>query len=191
MSRRVTCVIVGVLLLVAGFAARAQRPRDHPYLEGPEGPYHGRVVDAETGSPLAGAVVVAVWSRERVLPFQSSIVFHAVREVLTGSDGAWVLDGRDVEARAPDRTLLPSFDVYYPGYAAITSGVFTRFGGSETGDMAAGGTVRLPRLQTREDRRLRFPMIPATPKPFGDVPNLMRLINIERASLGLEPLYGE
>ncbi len=191
MSRRAAHMGLGPLILLAALLMAPQPGRGQPYLEGYRGPYHGRVVDAETGRPLAGAVVVAVWSRERLLPFHSSTVFHAVREALTGPDGTWVLDGRDVEEHAPARTLPPSFDVYYPGYAAITSGAFTRFGGSEIGDMAAGGTVRLPRLRTREDRRLRFPLVPDTPRPFRDVPNLMRLINIERANLGLEPLYGE
>ncbi len=59
------------------------------------------------------------------------------------------------------------------------------------GDIRAGGTVRLPRLRTREERRLYFPGLPDTPTPFKDMPNLMRLINTERASLGVGLLYGE
>jgi hypothetical protein len=180
-----------VLLVGLALPALAQRPREHPYLEGPEGPYHGRVVDAETGQPLAGAVAVVVWSRERILPLHSSTVFHAVREALTGPDGTWVLDGRDVEMRAPPQTYPPSLDVYYPGYAAITSNVFIKSGGALIGDLVAGGTVRLPRLRVREERRRGFGLVPDTPTPFKDVPNLMRLINVERARLGYEPLYGD
>ena len=30
----------------------------------PSGPYSGRVVDAETGQPIAGAAVIATWIRE-------------------------------------------------------------------------------------------------------------------------------
>jgi hypothetical protein len=188
MRRCVACVTVGVLLLVAGVSARAQRPRDHPYLEGPEGPYHGRVVDAETGSPLAGAVVVAVWSRERVLPFHLSTVFHAAREALTGPDGTWVLDGRDVEERAPARTLPPSFDAYYPGYAAITSTIFIKSGGSEVGDVAAGGTVRLPRLGSRQERELVIAGLPPVYISWEQVPTFLRLVNVERHRLGLDPV---
>ncbi len=192
--RRVTPRLVSAalgVLLVVGPQAVAQRVRDHPYLEGPEGPYHGRVVDAETGQPLAGAVVVLVWSRVRILPFHSSTVFHAVRETLTGSDGSWVLDGRDVEDRAPARTYPPSLDAYFPGYSAITSIIFTKSGGSLIGNIAAGGIVRLPPLRTREERRSGFGLVPDTPTPFKDVPNLMRLINVELVSLGLQPQYGD
>ena len=41
------------------------------YLDRPRGPYRGQVVDAETKAPLAGAVVVALWRRDRVYPVHS------------------------------------------------------------------------------------------------------------------------
>jgi hypothetical protein len=39
-----------------------------------------------------------------------------------------------------------------------------------------------------KDRHLAFPAMPGTPNLFRDVPNLMRLINIERKNLGLGPM---
>lgn len=185
-------LITGVFaVLLFALPAMAQRFGDLPYLEGPQGPYHGRVVDAKSGEPIAGAVVVARWSRNRILPFHSSAVFYAVRETLTGPDGTWSLDGRDVEMRAPAQTYPPSFDVYYPGYAAITSNIFIKSGGALVGDEAKGGTVRLPRLRSREERLSGLPLLPDTRTPFKDVPNLMRLTNIELVSLGLQPRHGD
>src|SRR5262245_56718478 len=79
------------------------------YLEGYQGPYRGRVVDAETKEPIAGAAVVAVWMRDKVYPLHSTHVFYAAREVLTAAEGAFEIDEKELERNAPSRTLKPHF----------------------------------------------------------------------------------
>jgi hypothetical protein len=157
------------------------------YLQGYQGPYRGRVVDAETKEPIAGAVVVAIWSRERVEPLITRIVFHAAREVLTGPDGSFVLEAKDIEESAPRRTLPPYFEVFFPGYASLRSLIFGRRGFLQ-GRFETGITVGLPRPTNRKERldNLVRPFS-FSETPFKDVPHLMRLANQERRSLGLEP----
>jgi hypothetical protein len=133
---------------------------------------------------------VAYWPRDRIYPFHSVMEHYAVREVLTGADGTFEIDAREIEERAPRRTLYPEFLIFMPGYGSFprlqkapigfTGGIFE----------GMGTVVELRRLETREQRRRQLFWINAgsfTDKPFKDMPALMRRINEERDSIGLSP----
>jgi hypothetical protein len=117
---------------------------------------------------------------------------YAVREVVTGADGVFVIDAREIEERAPKRTWYPEFLIFIPGY-----GSFPRLQRAPTGFMGgvfegAGAVVELSRLESREDRRSNLYWITPnsfTDKPFTELPQLMRKINDERGWLGLSPLH--
>ena len=57
----------------------------------PSGPYRGRVVDAETKQPLAGAAVLAVWRWGGPGLGHPSEGFHDALEVLTDANGEFVV----------------------------------------------------------------------------------------------------
>jgi hypothetical protein len=134
--------------------------------------------------------VIAHWFRDRVFPFHSVMEHYAVREVVTGADGVFAIDAKEIEERAPKRTWYPEFLIFIPGY-----GSFPRFQKAPTGFIGgvfegAGVVVQLQRLKTQEDRRrhlLRVSPTSFTDKPFTDVPELMKRINEERSSIGLTP----
>ncbi len=145
------------------------------YLGRPRGPYRGQVIDAATKAPLAGAVVVALWRRNRVYPFHSVSEHYAVRETVTDSEGRFVLDAKDVEEGAPGRTYHPEFLIFQPGY-----GSFPRGHVSPTGFIGGiferpGAIVELPRLGGREERRKHlflFDPHSYSDTPFKDLPEL-------------------
>jgi hypothetical protein len=160
------------------------------YLGRPRGPYRGQVIDAETKAPLAGAVVVALWRRNRVYPFHSVSENYAVRETVTDAEGRFVLDAKDVEEGAPSRTYHPEFLIFQPAYGSFPSnyaaptgfigGIFER----------PGAVIELPRLESRDARRrnLRtFDPYGYSETPFKDLPELMRRLNAESISVGLDP----
>jgi hypothetical protein len=164
----------------------AAQPPDH-YLEGYGGPYRGRVIDADTKLPLAGAVVVAYWYRETVAPapVHSTDVILTAREAVTDDDGRFVLDARDVEETAPRRTLRPYFIIFMPGYGNFPNQQrqFQQiprrlFDGS-------GTQIELLRLQTRSERIDSIHVFPAL-LPRSLVPRLSALVNVERSRLGLK-----
>lgn len=185
------CLIAMAVTVAAQTPERAQSPeRWERYLQGPRGPYRGKVIDADTRTPLVGAVVVVRWSRDRVGPFHSVMEHYAVQEVLTDPDGVFVIDSRKIEEDAPKRTHYPEFLIFMPGYGSFprfqkaprgfTGGVFER----------GGVVVELPRLENREDRKRQlFGISPLdfTDNPFKEVPELMRKIDEERVSIGLTP----
>jgi hypothetical protein len=178
-------------LLVVYSMALAQSPEGWDrYLDRYRGPYRGQVIDAETKAPLAGAVFVALWRRDRVYPFQIVTENYAVREIVTDPEGRFLLEARDVEEGAPRRTHRPEFLIFVPGY-----GAFPRFQRSPTGFLGdvfegAGTTVQLPRLESREERRkhlFTFGPHSFSENPFKDLPQLMRTLNEERTAIGLSP----
>lgn len=178
-------------VLVACSVAVAQSPEGWDrYLDRYRGPYRGQVIDADTKAPLAGAVVVAAWSRDRIYPFHSVNERYAVREVLANLDGRFVIDARDIEEHAPRRTLRPEFTVFLPGYGSFPS--FQKAPTGFFGDLfeREGTTVELPRLRARKERldslRAADPYN-LSEDPFKEIPRYTELFNQERRALGLEP----
>ena len=169
-----------------------QRPSEsglwQRYLQGYHGPYRGQVIDAETKQPLAGAVVVARWDRDVAQIIQSTAYLYEVCEVLTDGNGAFALHAEEIERHAPPRTLRPIFLIFRPGY-----GSYPRYHRAPQGFLGgifegAGATVELPRLRTREERLEVIGGLPPLLVPGEEVPNLIRLMNIERVNLGLQPV---
>jgi len=194
MTAWVRTFAVGTWLLVAcaAVSAQPQMPEGWDrYLGHPRGPYRGRVIDADTKSPIAGAVVAAYWVRERIYPLRSSRERYAVREVTTNDVGQFVLDASDIEGNAPKRILHPEFRIFVPGY-----GAFPEFSRSPRGFIGGifwgqGATVELNRPDAR-DIRLRS-MRSVDPynwseQPFLELPHLVEAFNRERVFLGLEPI---
>ena len=187
-------VVCGVLVVADPPAWSQDTELWDRYLDRPRGPYQGQVVDAETKAPLAGAVVVALWWRNRVYPFHSVAEHYAVRETVTDAEGRFFLDVKDVEEGAPRRTYHPEFLIFQPGYGSyprkhvsppgLTVGKFER----------PGTVVELPRLVDREERRKHLGLFGPhsySDKPLRDLPELMRRINTERTAIGLEPYSPE
>jgi hypothetical protein len=191
MKHRALAVLIGGLLVAACTLADGQEAPEGRYLEGMTyGPYRGRVVDAETKQPLEGAVVLAVWRQDKVLPLRMPTVRYTVREAVTDQDGRFVIDAKAVEEHAPRRTLHPSFKVFLPGYAAYNLSPFSARAYRQGEFTGEGATIGLSQLKTREERLQQIRS--ASPydfsdDPFNDVPRFVEAVNRERASLHLQP----
>lgn len=192
MSRWVRGVVVGMAVLVICTSAWAQMPEGWDRLLGPNRgrPYRGLILDSDTKAPLAGAVVVALWVRERVYPFQVNTEHYAVRETVTDADGRFVLEVKDIEEGAPRRTRKPEFLVFLPGYATYPHGYTAPKGFLAELFEGSGTTIELPRLRVRRERL--DSLSSADPHRFSDtshtdLPRLMQAVDTERVALGLRP----
>jgi len=191
MSAWVRVVAMCVLVAIGGVPAWSRETQGWDrYLDRPRGPYRAQVVDSQTKTPLAGAVVVALWRRDRVYPFHSVSENYAVRETTTDTAGRFVLDAKDVEEGAPRRTYHPEFLIFFPGYGSYPSHQISPRGFTGGVFEGPGGLVELPRLEGQEERRIHLQSIsPASlsEQPFRDLPELMRRVNHERSVVGLNP----
>ena len=192
MSRWVRAVVAGMGVLVVCASAWAQMPEGWDRLLGPNRgrPYRGLILDSDTKAPLAGAVVVAMWVRERVYPFQVNTEHYAVRETVTDAEGRFVMEVKDIEAGAPRRTRKPEFLVFLPAYGSFPNGYTAPRGFLAELFEGEGTTMEIPRLT---DRQQRLNVLGgASPHNFSktpgrDLPHLMKAVNAERVSLGFSP----
>ncbi|HKW93218.1 MAG TPA: carboxypeptidase-like regulatory domain-containing protein [Methylomirabilota bacterium] len=158
------------------------------YLDRPRGPYRAQVVDADSKAPLVGAVVVALWRRDHIYPFHIGTENHAVREVVTDSDGRFLLDATDVERGAPRRTRKPEFLIFKAGYGSFPR--FQRAPRGFTGGIfeGKGVIIELPRLESRDERRRQLLTLDPhslSDRPSTDLPILVRQITEESLAVGL------
>ena len=81
------------------------------------GPWRGQVVDAETGQPIEGVVVVAVWERLSPGVIHQARAFHDVDEVVTDADGRFILPERELSPPNPFVTIDgPQLTMFKGGY---------------------------------------------------------------------------
>src|SRR5260370_28075747 len=85
----------------------------------PSGTYSGRVVDADTGQPIAGAAVIAAWTRDiPVAPHMAEQDWDAY-ETVSNADGEFTIPHRThftwfgwIE----EPTLIAFYPPFAPGY---------------------------------------------------------------------------
>src|SRR5690242_2275333 len=70
---------VGLTLILAGKWAAA------------DGPWKGEVVDADTGEPLPGAVVLAAWWKRSLGAMHERTEFYEATEVVTDAEGRFII----------------------------------------------------------------------------------------------------
>lgn len=110
-KRKRIIVIMAILLAISTFSNRSI----YWFLYW-DGPYHGQVVDADTGDPIEGAAVAGIWNFEYI-HIKSSIGFANAKETVTDTDGKFRLPL--IFAFSPwPFTVIDRMDlvVFKPGY---------------------------------------------------------------------------
>jgi hypothetical protein len=156
---------------------------------GAAGPWHGRVIDAETGQPLEGAVVLAFWTRsEASLGGWVATEYYASEEVVTGADGRFLIHFRwSYTVPLLVKVQGPEWRIFKAGY-----GQWRYRDAAEWERFERGGelTVDLAHLKTPEERLafLRQPVVDilASIVPAERKPRLLEAVNSERMDLGLQ-----
>lgn len=158
------------------------------YIQGTEGPYRGRVVDARTKEPIRGAVVVAAWYYDVYAVVQTNQRFYDAVEVLTDEQGYFVVDAPEIERRAPSRTEFPVFTVFKPGYAYYQGWFASLENMARRKAKSVLGVVELePNAGRGRTARLRNSP-PHGDVPSGKIPNLLRAEQEESEALRHERL---
>lgn len=169
--------------------------------------YSGRVIDADTGEPIEGAVVVAIWDKERATIAGPSSRHHDVKEAVTDGEGRWTLEGPEGDEGRILPTLLhyvmiprirrPYFIVFKPGYCPWPEGFAintckSKLSPKGNAEIINGSPIHLVKLSNREER-LRVLPGPVYPDDVGRTreflikqKRFLFLINQERKYLDLE-----
>jgi len=88
-----------------------------PQAVGAAGPWKAQVVDAETGQPLEGVVVLMYWIKYTGGPAGwAGGEFYDAEEVVTGPDGRFVVPSRWVFTLNPFKKVFRQMVIFKPGY---------------------------------------------------------------------------
>ena len=88
-----------------------------PQAVGAAGPWKAQVVDAETGQPLEGVVVLMYWIKYTVGPAGwAGGDFYDAEEAVSGQDGRFVVPSRWVFTLNPFRKVFREMVIFKPGY---------------------------------------------------------------------------
>lgn len=185
-----------VVILTLGWGVHALAPSSY----GAEA-YRGTVIDAETKAPLEGAVVVVIWYKKPLITMDGPQYFHKATEALTDAEGKFSVDASPGMNWNPFRRVLkdpeiyPAVVIYKPGYGPFPEAQVSPTSETEAKQamLRDGAVVELRTLKTKNElRRFTGPasMVGVSIAPQDRIPNLMRLINVQRRSLGLEVYPG-
>lgn len=158
-----------------------------------DGPYRGRVIDAETRAPIAGAVVVGIWERT-IFTVHSPSVFEDARETVTDADGWFELLGAVVGPvgmtyfgiQLPRLFVFAPGYAYYPSYAADPLPGLDRAGRLQ--DLKRRGQIALRRYRSGEEQRQVMSTASALlgeAELDSDLESFRALINAEHQTAGL------
>ena len=162
--------------------------------------YHGTVVDAESGEPLADAVLVVVWwTRPYFTGFERPREFHQAKEAVTDSNGKFSLDVSPAISWNPFTYVEspPTIIIYKPGYRPLINATRVAMGFPKITDvpdaLRDGVVVRLAKPESREEamRYTGVSSLTGVEVPMESVPNLTRLVNIQRKLVGLTSFFPE
>ena len=158
--------------------------------------YQGQVVDAETGKPIEGVVIVVEWHKKPKVAIGGINYFHNARETLTNAEGKFVLDSSPGIDWNPFTYIQePWIIAFYPGYRPFTAAhpedIGTKSDLSEIANAFERGViVKLTKLTSEKESR-RY----TDTSGFGPImasstilPNLLRLINVQRKIVGMREL---
>jgi hypothetical protein len=185
---RLTLVTVVLVGLVVGALSAPDAFAD--------GPYRGRVIDAETKEPLAGAVVLVYWMRHAPgIGHGPAESFLGAEETMTDDRGAFIVAENPPTNWIPFTwRSLPKFIIFQPGY-----GYFPRYFATTPPLPPTGfeGLLKimetqpvlfeLPRLTSRDELVDALYLLPPRTIPPDRIPNLIRVLNVEARQLGLSP----
>ncbi len=146
------------------------------------GPFRGKIVDAETGQPIQGAVVLMIWLRLVDVLIATKTEFYDAREAVSGPDGTFEIPRLNPPFfRFNIVTYGPK--IFAPGYAEERWVVTP-----PTGEALMDPTViEMRRLRTREELLRKSRSRPGE-VPDDRMPEFIRAINIERMMLGMDPI---
>lgn len=168
-----------------------------PSVIGATGPWKAQIVDAKTGKPIEGVVVLGYWIRyTSTWAGWAGPEFYDAEEVVTGPDGRFVIEARATWNLLPWRKIEGDFVIFKPGYGKwgirgldkkprdwqdlSTAEVF------EKDDVV----VELVPLKTREERLKFYDTVTWSLVPLDRTKRLREALDEERVYLGFRRMYG-
>jgi hypothetical protein len=152
-----------------------------------DGPYEGRVVDAETSKPIEGVVVLGTWHSITVTPGGGVSNYYDAQETVTDKNGEFKVKG--IGLLVLNNIPEPDIKVFKAGYEY--SGLFWIPGEvplySKIKWEGRKVIIPLKKLSMEERKKQGSPDYPSR-APAERIQFMLREINKDRIERGLEPV---
>ena len=155
-----------------------------------DGPYSGRVIDADTGAPLEGVVVLGVWNSEITTPGGAVHDFYDARETVTDKKGEFEIPGmgfRILSNVTPMDVLIFKAGYEHIGlypWESLRSDLILRKKIKWEGKKAI---IPIKKLTLEERRKRHIASFPSEAYEKGNMPLLIKEINKEERAFGRLP----
>ncbi|MFZ3136137.1 MAG: carboxypeptidase-like regulatory domain-containing protein [Thermodesulfovibrionales bacterium] len=150
-----------------------------------DGPYEGRVIDADTGEPIEGVVVLGKWSTEIITPGGATHNFYDAQETVTDKNGEFSIEGLGLKILS---NVIPMDVLIFKAGYEYESGSWSSLKKYAKKIKWEGNKAIIPlRKLTMEERRKRRPPIPPTEAPLKKIRLMLEEINKNEIELGAEP----
>jgi hypothetical protein len=175
--KKIMLLLIGILLFLPSCAHAVRY----------DGPYSGKVIDAETKEPIEGVVVLGVWYTAQFSPAGATHNFYDAMETVTDKNGEFSIPGMGL--RVLSNLKLRQIVIFKAGYEHLASGpwislkkdILLRKKIKWEGDKAI---IRFNKftLEYRKKRLFGKENIPDEKQRL-----LIRELNKERVQIGLTP----
>jgi hypothetical protein len=169
--------ILGIVLLLTGCASAIRY----------DGPYEGRVIDADTGEPIEGVVVLGVWNTETPTPAGAVHHYYDATETVTDRNGDFKIKGLGLLVLSdviPMDVLIFKAGYEYLGlgpWSGLKKSYLTSKKIKWDGEKAI---IPLKKL-TMEERRKNVPPLPPGEAPYEKIKRMLEEYNKNSRELGL------
>lgn len=152
------------------------------------GPYYGKTVDAETGEPIEGAVVLAAFYTSLYTPAGYISKFVDAIETVTNANGEFNIPAHRAWVFRTPHGWDPNADcvIFKPGYGNFPGhkDVRPKFTPAFSLPQNEYVVMSLPRIKTRDEANANLRDLPTINLPRDKMPKLLKMIENER-TIGL------
>ena len=170
--KKILLLLIGILILISGCICYVCY----------DGPYKGRVADSETGEPIEGAVVLAVWRTNYPTGAGGISKYNDAQETVTDKDGAFKLQGKGFMVLST--VELSSISFFKAGYSFYDTSNWKNIKRYYWKDGRA--FIPLKKWTMKERRRQDTPYLPTEAIKEGKVKLLINEIKKDRKERGLK-----
>jgi len=155
-----------------------------------DGTYQGRIVDADTGEPLEGVVVLGVWHKQGPSPGGAVTSYYDAREAVTDKNGDFSIRGQGLRVMS---NLLPMRPIIFKAGYEYTQFFWHTLKKSQGRRMKVTWDGKIPVIPLRklspEEKRndLYIPPGPPSDAPFEKVKFYLKEVDKYRIERGWKP----
>jgi len=158
--------------------------------------YHGKVVDEETGEPLAGASVTVIWYRTPIVQLEGSLYFQSAQETVTDAEGKFSLEVSPGIDWSPFTTVVKKHRlvIYQPRYRPFHPGRMPKEYWDQNNlveGFKKGVTIKLAKIKTETEMReiASLSSVGASQIPYDKIPHLIQNVNTQTKLAGIRSYY--